>query len=334
MRIFLGLATVLALPIHGLSLPAGGAQQIPLSNTALPLGYASDDVRPLVLWHGLGDSYASAGMLEFANLIKGVHPGIFVHSIYIEENLEADQRAGFYGNVEEQLLDVAAQLAGVPELSRGFDAIGFSQGGQFLRAYVEKFNDPPINNLLTFGSQHMGVADLPLCRPTDFMCQVARKAARSGVYSPWAQKNLIQAQYYRDPEQLPAYYTANKFLTSINNEIPESVNETYARNLATLSNLVLILFTEDKTVVPKESAWFGSFAPPEDELEEATRSKEIVPMRLQPTYLTDTFGLRTLDKAGGVLLETCIGEHMQITEDCWEPLVRRFVGGKFGENTP
>ena len=34
-------------------------------------------------------------MLEFADLLKEVHPGLFVHSIYIEENLDADQRAGF-----------------------------------------------------------------------------------------------------------------------------------------------------------------------------------------------------------------------------------------------
>lgn len=33
-----------------------------------------------------------------------------------------------YGNVDEQLEGVAQQLADVPELQGGFDAIGFSQG--------------------------------------------------------------------------------------------------------------------------------------------------------------------------------------------------------------
>ena len=36
----------------------------------------------------LGDNYASAGMLEFANLIRDVHPGIFVHLVYLDENPE------------------------------------------------------------------------------------------------------------------------------------------------------------------------------------------------------------------------------------------------------
>jgi Palmitoyl protein thioesterase len=52
-------------------------------------------VRPLVLWHGLGDSASSPGMLEFMELIRGVHPGIFIHSVYIDEDNAKDQRAGF-----------------------------------------------------------------------------------------------------------------------------------------------------------------------------------------------------------------------------------------------
>ena len=116
----------------------------------------------------------------------------------------------------------------------------------------------------------------------------------------------------------------NKFLTSINNEIPETVNKTYAQNLISLDNLILILFSDDKTVVPKESSWFGSYAASEGD----ANDKNIIPMKLQPTYLADTFGLRTLDERGSVSLEICQGEHMQVTTDCWKPLVRKFVGGK------
>ncbi|PAV18878.1 palmitoyl- thioesterase [Pyrrhoderma noxium] len=304
----LKLVSVLIIPGIVLSYP--DQTQIPLSlvsSSKNGLNESETNIRPLVLWHGLGDSYASPGMLEFADLLKEVHPGLFVHSIYIEENLDADQRAGFFGNVDAQLELVAEQLANVKELSQGFDAIGFSQGGQFLRAYVERYNNPPINNLLTFGSQHMGISDLPLCRPTDLMCQLARRAARVGVYTNYAQNNLVQAQYFRNPDQLDKYLEVNKFLTSINNEIPETVNKTYAQNLISLNNLVLILFSDDKTVVPKESSWFGSYAASEGD----ANDKNIIPMKLQPTYLADTFGLRTLDERGGVSLEICQGEHMQ-----------------------
>ena len=112
-------------------------------------------------------------MVEFGKLIEALRPGIFIHSLYIEEEQDQDRKAGFvrcmpfrgpsrfahpsqFGNVNEQIDFVAEQIANITELKDGFDAIGFSQGGQFLRAYVERYNSPPIHNLITFGSQHMG----------------------------------------------------------------------------------------------------------------------------------------------------------------------------------
>ncbi len=68
----------------------------------------------------------------------------------------------------------------------------FSAGGQFLRAYVERYNSPPVNNLITFGSQHMGISDIPGCSRYDFICQAARSAAKQAIYSEWAQNNIIQ----------------------------------------------------------------------------------------------------------------------------------------------
>ncbi|KAH0589286.1 hypothetical protein H2248_005048 [Termitomyces sp. 'cryptogamus'] len=296
------------------------------------IGLSIKHVRPLVLWHGLGDSHSSPGMLEFASRIEELHPGIFIHSVYVDEDLDKDRNAGFYGNVNEQLELVASRIAAIPELESGFDAIGLSQGGQFLRAYVERYNKPPVHNLITFGSQHMGISDIPLCRPYDFLCQVARRAAKEAVHGKWAQANLVQAQYFRDPTNLEAYLSANHFLTSINNEIPVSRNSTYAKNLASLNNLVLVLFTEDKTAVPKESAWFGSEeVPTEFHNEEhqaifGSTSRTIIHMRSQPLYQEDWIGLRQLDERGGVVLETCVGEHMQMG-DCWKRLVRDYVGG-------
>lgn len=42
-----------------------------------------------------GDSYNSTGMAQFQELVKDIHPGIFVHSVYIDEDLDNDRRAGF-----------------------------------------------------------------------------------------------------------------------------------------------------------------------------------------------------------------------------------------------
>ena len=99
-----------------------------------------------------------------------------------------------------------------------------------------------------------------------------------------------------------------------------------------------MLFTEDKTVVPKESAWFGSEAVPAQDMHFSMQNDQtplrrlqsrsagsIIPMRQQPLYQEDWIGLRELDERKGVVFELCKGEHMQMN-DCWEDLVRRFTG--------
>jgi palmitoyl-protein thioesterase len=72
-------------------------------------------------------------------------------------------------------------------------------GGQFLRAYVERYSHAvaPVRNLITFGSQHMGISDLPVCSPTDILCQVSRRLAKQAVYGKWAQENLVQVRENR-----------------------------------------------------------------------------------------------------------------------------------------
>ncbi|KAJ7594746.1 palmitoyl-protein thioesterase [Mycena floridula] len=302
-----------------------------LATTLFNTIQASLQPRPLVLWHGLGDSHSSPGMLEFTSMIKEVHPGIFIHSVYIDQDLKQDREAGFYGKINEQLELVAAQLANISELNGGFDALGFSQGGQFLRAYVQKYNLPPVNNLLTFGSQHMGIEDIPLCARFDVFCQIARRATKRAVYGEWAQNNLIQAQYFRDPTRLPTYLEASQFLADVNNEKP-SRNQTYADNLASLNAMILVMFSEDRTVVPKESAWFGSRVIPEEDFSPGHQApmlqddKTLVPIHLHPLYQEDWIGLKKLDEKGGLIFDICEGEHMQIGS-CWKALVQKWCGG-------
>ncbi|EJD52643.1 alpha/beta-hydrolase [Auricularia subglabra TFB-10046 SS5] len=291
------------------------ASQHPLTPTLPPR-------RPLVVWHGLGDSYNSPAMEGFIDEVRDMYPDIFIHSVYIDPNTEQDQKAGWFGYLHDQLGLVAAQIAAIPELAGGFDALGFSQGGQFLRAYIEWYNTPKVHNLITFGSQHFGVSDIPGCRPRDFLCLAARNAAKAGIYTTWAQHNLIQAQYYRDELRLDAYLRQNTFMTSINNELPDLRNETYKQNFASLSNLVLIMFSHEQTVVPKESSWFGSYAP-----RESGEDRTVLPMRLQPLYIEDWIGLRELDETGRVKLLTCEGEHMQLSTECLTPILKKYVGG-------
>jgi len=49
-----------------------------------------------------------------------------------------------------------------------------------------------MHNLITFGAQHMGVSNSPPCKPFDILCRLVLNGLKQGVYSEWAQNNIIQ----------------------------------------------------------------------------------------------------------------------------------------------
>ncbi|KAF8941597.1 hypothetical protein BGZ58_005547 [Dissophora ornata] len=267
-------------------------------------------LKPVVFYHGMGDSAHSKGMLELFDSVKEVAPEIFIHSIFLAESEAEDQRAGFFGNVNKQIESVCQQLKSIPELEDGFNAVGFSQGGQFLRAYVQRCNDPPVHNLVTVGSQHSGVSDIPGCVQSDPSCRLMRSIAKSGVYSGYVRDHVVQAQYYKDPNNLQTYLERNIFLPDINNE-REVKNAMYKKRLTSINNLVMFMFTEDITVRPKETAWFGF----------SDETGDIVDLEEQDQYKEDWLGLRTMDEAGKLVFDIMEGEHMQFSlEDFMEKI--------------
>ncbi len=145
----------------------------------------------------MGDFYSSEGIARHTKIIQDIFPGIFVHSIYINEDESNDQRSSIFGNINDQIEIVNRQLLNIPELKNGFDAIGFSQGGLFLRAYIERFNSPSIKNLITFGSPHNGISDLPGCAPNDWLCKKRNAILKNQVWSNYAQNHVLSAQYFR-----------------------------------------------------------------------------------------------------------------------------------------
>ncbi|KAF9153615.1 hypothetical protein DFQ26_000525 [Actinomortierella ambigua] len=258
--------------------------------------------RPVVFYHGMGDSAHSKGMEELFESVRTLAPTIYIHSVQLAESESDDKKAGFFGNVNDQVDIVCQQLKENPNLEGGFNAVGFSQGGQFLRAYVQRCNDPPIHNLITFGSQHAGVSDIPGCVNSDPSCSLMRTIVKAGVYSSYVQNRVVQAQYYKDPHNIPRYLESSIFLPYLNNELGAK-NASYAENLKKLNALVMFLFEEDITVKPKETSWFGF----EDE------NGNIVDLEDQDIYIEDWLGLKEMDEKNKLIYETLEGEHMQFS---------------------
>ncbi|KAI0485266.1 alpha/beta-hydrolase [Xylariaceae sp. FL0804] len=291
-----------------------------------------DTPLPLVIWHGLGDNYAAEGLQSVGALAEEVHPGTFVYFVALGADASADRTATFYGDVNAQVAAVCDALAAHPILSTApaVDALGFSQGGQFLRAYAQRCAAPPLRSLVTFGSQHNGIVDYRACGRADLLCRGALALMHSNTWGAWAQAHLVPAQYFRDPADLASYRAHSNFLADVNNELVDEDkdededsaatrgsrrNETYARNLAALENFVMYMFADDTTVIPKETSWFAE-----------VEGGAVTPLRKRRLYTEDWLGLRALDAKGGLRFETTPGDHMEISDDVLEDVFRRYFG--------
>merc|ERR1712079_785496 len=240
-------------------------------------------------------------------VIEDSLPGVYVRSLQIGGNIVADEANGVFGDTNRQIREVCQELADNPQLKDGYNAIGFSQGGQFLRAVAQRCPNPPMKNLVTIAGQHQGVFGIPGC-PGESMelCNIMRELLHIGAYVDLVQNTLVQAQYWHDPIHNDEYLEKSQFIADINNERPLK-NETYKENLLKLENLVLVKNSDDTTVEPRETSHFEFYAPGQD--------KDIVPLRESPLYLEDWIGLRTLDEAGKLILLEIPGDHLQVSTD-------------------
>jgi palmitoyl-protein thioesterase len=264
----------------------------------------NDTPLPLIIWHGLGDNYAADGLASVAELAEETNPGTLTYMIRLDSDASADRTATFFGNLTLQIDSVCADIAAHPILSTApsIDALGFSQGGQFLRGYIERCNKPPVRSLVTFGSQHNGISEFQTCGTTDWLCKGAQGLLRSNTWSNFVQSRLVPAQYFRDPMQFDDYLLYSNFLADINNERVLK-NKTYKENMEKLERFVMYIFEDDKTVVPKESGWFSE-----------VNGTDITLLKDRDLYKEDWIGLKTLDKKGALKFETTEGGHMQLTD--------------------
>lgn len=241
-----------------------------------------------------------------------------MYYIRLSDDPSTDRRASFLSNLTDAISKACTDLATHPVLSTApaINALGFSQGGQFLRAYIERCNVPPVATLVTFGAQHDGIADFQTCAPTDWVCQGARGVLRGNTWSGFVQGRFVPAQYFRDPEDLENYLAFSNFLADVNNE-REGKNETYKANLKRLRRFAMFVFGEDETVVPKESGWFS----------EVNGTSGVV-TRLQDRrmYREDWLGLRWLDEQGRLEFREAPGKHMELSDELLVDAFKRYFG--------
>ena len=105
-------------------------------------------------------------------------------------------------SVVKEVCDNVTTLSNDVNLENGFHLIGLSQGGLFARAIVE---DCPFGvyakKLVTIGTPNNGTAAFPEILP-GFLTGIMDKLTHKNVYSKVVQNNIVQAGYFKSPDQL------------------------------------------------------------------------------------------------------------------------------------
>ena len=225
----------------------------------------------------------------------------------IGNNVLEDTSNGFFMNVNEQVKQACDKIALDPKLKDGYNAIGFSQGGQFLRAVAQRCPTPPMRNLVSIGGQHQGVYGIPHCFGDNItLCDYVRKLLNYGAYVGFIQDHVVQAEYWHDPLNEDEYRQYSVFLADINQE--KTPNPEYKTNLLKIKNFVMVKFLKDSMVDPNDSEWFGFYKP--------GQAKELYTLQESDLYRKDSLGLKEMDKAGRLHFLSFNGDHLQFT-DTW-----------------
>ncbi|TDH73100.1 hypothetical protein CCR75_004725 [Bremia lactucae] len=259
---------------------------------------------PVVLMHGMGDAAENGGMLRIQKAIAD-YLGVYVASVQLGESVTEDVYNSFFVSMNNQTDRFANIVRKDPHLANGFNAIGFSQGNLLIRAYIERFNDPPVRKFISFHGPLAGVGGLPRCSPLNFICKGIDELIGEAAYAKRVQERLAQANYFRDPLRISAYLKHAEFLPDLNNE-KASLNQTYKENFIQLQSLVLVRASKDTQVWPKESEWFGMYR-------DGDPYKHVLEFNETRWYQEDLFGLQTLDKGGKVHFLSTDGDHLQFS---------------------
>ncbi|KAK3721736.1 hypothetical protein LTR37_002901 [Vermiconidia calcicola] len=282
---------------------------------------------PLLIWHGLGDRFDADGLQSTGELAQEVNPGTYVYYIRTADDGNTDRTNTFFGNLTTQIDGVCDAIHNDTRLldrvtnSLRVDALGFSQGGQFLRGLLERCDGLSIRSLVTFGSQHNGIAQFQTCGTFDLVCKGATALVKNNAWTDYVQNKVVPAQYYRTINETTGlgsdeYVAHSNFLSDVNNE-RETKNEAYSAKIASLEKFAMYVFEEDVTVVPKESGWFA---------EKNSTSGEVTPLRERKMYREDWLGLKKLDEEGGLVFRNASGAHMELDDEILTKAFKEFFG--------
>eukprot|EP01105_Mastigella_eilhardi_P011943 TRINITY_DN2749_c0_g1_i2.p2 TRINITY_DN2749_c0_g1~~TRINITY_DN2749_c0_g1_i2.p2 ORF type:complete len:190 (+),score=57.55 TRINITY_DN2749_c0_g1_i2:381-950(+) len=134
-------------------------------------------------------------------------------------------------------------------------------------------------------SNSYGVPDVPPI----WLVNVTDEAMTDILYTKEMQKIFGVANFWRDPNY-SNYLKHNEYLPLLNNELSDNITAAFRDNFLRVGHVSLYGSPQDMFITP----WYSSMFEFYDEKENRNN------MTNQPYYVSDSFGLKTLDERGGL----------------------------------
>jgi len=260
--------------------------------------------RPVFFMHGLTANAYLMGQIAF--WVRQAFPGTKTFCIPVYENEKS------FTSLLAQLPDVAQYIRYVvrnnpKDFEGGYDLIGHSQGGMISRTLVEYMDDHAVHTLISMAGPQSGVYGDKVSENSgldkaNFQTMLLKVDLSKMMFFNSLQESNSVANMWNDPLDHSDYVKRNMFLPVYAGltDDPRN-NERRKANFCRLSKAVFLVGDYGATpyeggIEPWQSGIFGFYADGSD--------KEIVPMRKTQIYLDDTFGLKTLDESGRLILKS------------------------------
>lgn len=247
----------------------------------------NENAVPIAVFHGLGDNCMNPGMKNFTKEI-GQKTGN-AYSKCIKIGAAGGTIDSIFMNFEKQAEEGCKRINEDPNFQGEFNVVGLSQGSLLARNIVSRCQmKGKVRNWLSIAGPNMGVSDIPHCF-SGFICKMVNSFIRDLVYSKIAQTFVGPAGYFRDPAHMTQYLKNSVFLADENNERgTDEAKAAVKERFSALNGAMLVMFSEDTMVFPKESEWFQQL--------DSTMSKT-QPLEESAFYKEDWIGLKALTDA-------------------------------------
>mmetsp|Transcript_4902 Transcript_4902/g.8072 ORF Transcript_4902/g.8072 Transcript_4902/m.8072 type:complete len:302 (+) Transcript_4902:80-985(+) len=267
---------------------------------ALALCQCASSYKPVIMLHGIDDN--AAAFDDMKQWIEGTHPGTPTYALDVFEGEPASW------------ISLSVQVDGVSDAIRkvvasdpssfadGYHLVCHSQGALICRCVIEAMDDHNVHTFISMAGPQGGVygPDYFSFLPSVFQTLTADEIYRL-AYESWAQKTISVANMWNDPKRQDEFLAGNTFLPMYNGLVGDAT--TFKANFLRLERGVFLVGDQsalatgtDGGIEPWQSGAWGYLNSHDYE--------DVVEMESMDFYQKDTFGLRTLDESGRLVIMT------------------------------